>query len=229
MKVLVYDFETTDYGKICAFGGLQYDTVTTECIEFSHYVQVVGAVGWRTTKIHGITEAQCRGGMAPSDAIAMLWRLTKESDVIVVHNFSCEANCLAKHLPRDADLQKFLDRGYFDTYRFARSHGYREVGLESLFMQIYREDHGYGDAHDPLVDARITADIFHYFLEKYGEDAIRRSVIQPKISRICGVTYDYRKEKWKYLNRKFPNRESAEAYALQCDDAGKIRPPRPGT
>lgn len=220
MKVLVYDFETTDNKRLCAFGGLQYDTVTSECIEFSHYVKIKGPMGWNSSKVHGINREQCDSGMDPQHAINMLWKLTKESDVVVVHNLSSEANCLKNHLTRDVDLDRFLSKGYFDTYRFARQIGFKNTSLVNLFTQIYQCDHEYGDAHDPLVDARITTDIFHYFLTKYGEERILKSIISPKLSRVIGISYNYAKNRWRCdikvtderVCKSFPTKEMAESY-----------------
>lgn len=216
MKVLVYDFETSDSRKICAFGGLAYDTTTTECVEFSHLVQIVGSMGWRSSKVHGLSKHKCSTGMKPQDAVSMLYRYTKAADIVVVHNFSCEANALAQHLKLDEHLDKFLLKGYFDTHRFAKSHGYNNTNLVELWKQIYGDvQHGYGEAHDPLVDAKLTADIFDYFRSEYPEAEIMRGVIKPKVSRVVGVTYLYDKCKWMAANKSFLTKEDAETYMLQ--------------
>jgi DNA polymerase III epsilon subunit-like protein len=225
MKVFVYDVETTSSGRLCAIGGLVHDTTTNECIEFNHIVQIKGAMGY-ASKIHGISARDCRFGIPPQDAIDIIYKYTKSSDVVVVHNLSCEANCLARHLPSDADLNKFLRKGFFDTYRFARANGYKQTRLSDLHHQIFLEDHGYGDTHDPLVDAKLTHDIFYSFLQKYGESIIMRNIIVPEISRVTGVSYDYEHKHWCVQTKvndephfkTFPTRVAAESYITSLQD-----------
>jgi len=219
MKIVCFDVETNSNKAMCQLGMILFDTETKSTETYSENVKIVGNMGYYVREIHGLDG---KDGINPNVAINDLWTWVKGADLVVAHNFSTEYNCLAHHLVKDTDLEKFLIKGVFCTLRFMRKYRPDLPGkCELLWQKLYPDKPSRGISHDALVDCYMTLDILCHCLDKYGESAIMGSVVSPiKISRMIGVYFVYREKKWrvdianKYYG-SYTTREQAETAATK--------------
>ena len=177
--IVSIDTETTGLDKfndrIIQLAMVKYRISTQAILELSSkswYIKPTGEyeISESSQSVHGITQDVIDAeGVSLESIIPEIEDLLKEADILTYNGVSFDIILLQRELDRiGSKLDLYSGRSFIDAFIIEKTMNSHKLA------EVYKRYSGkeLSDAHDALIDAKATVDVYVYQVMKYGKDAV---------------------------------------------------------
>lgn len=144
----------------------------TELSSKSWYIKPTGEyeISESSQSIHGITQDVIdTEGVSLESIISEIEEMLKEADILTYNGISFDIIMLQRELDRiRSKLDLYSGRSFIDAFIIERTINSHK--LSDVYKRYSGEE--LSNAHDALIDAKATADVYVHQVMKYGKDVV---------------------------------------------------------